>query len=261
MTINREQLARKVADAFKSEDERREELRPLVVRLRDEFDRLKDGETIMGHRKWTEFCPAVLKRTVRTIQYWLSPSGKNVKRGKSETVSHKAVAKKADPPLKLTAADKRKLVDSALESHRLVEAIRNGGDVTTAVKELQKNLLPKDRLQALAHNAARALKSDNGVQTTALRTATNAPSEIGPSLVDETLSVLTEVSRQLQQGELAVRVRGLLNNLSGCTHGPCVPPQPVKKEVIPPANKKPELLNWQAPLESAPPASKAMAAS
>ena len=156
------------------------------------------------------------------------------------------------PPLQLTAADKHKLVDSALESHHLVEAIRNGGDVNTAVKELQKNLPPKDKLQDIADNAARVLNSDDGVKTpksVALCKTVNIPSEIDPNLASETLSVLTDVAKQLQQGELAIRVRHLLNKLSGRMDGSGVTPKAVKQEVIPPAKKNVAQLNVPAQLE------------
>jgi hypothetical protein len=150
------------------------------------------------------------EKCLRTVQFKLA-----------EISGKKRATKKPDPQLQLTAADKRKLVDSALESHHLVEAIRNGSDATGSVKELQKNLLPKDKLQDLADQATRVLRSDNGVTTlksTGLHQATNI--RFTPDLVNETVSVLTDVSQLIQQGELAIRVRNLLGKLSGPADDP-----------------------------------------
>lgn len=179
----------------------------------DKYAKLRDEAGIFdpktGRRlTWTAYYESFKSRCsfqkcMRTVQFKLAEMA-----GKKR--------KKPDPPLQLTAAEKRKLVDSALESHHLVEAIRNGGDETTIVKKLQKHLLPKDKLQELVDNAPRVLTSDNGVKTlrsTAVGKTANNPFEIDPNLVNEALSVLTEVSKQIQQGELAIRVRNLLNKL------------------------------------------------
>lgn len=196
--------------------------RAILSQRGDKYARMRDDAGILNPKTgkrltWSEYFAGFqsqynFDKCLRTVQFKLA-----------EISGKKRVTKKPDPPLQLTAADKRRLVDSALESHHVIEGIRNGGDVTAAVKELQKNLPPKDKLQDLADNAARVLTSDNGLKTTksiAPRRTTPLPFEIDLDLVNETLSVLEEVAKQLQQGDLAIRVRNLLNKLSGRTDGP-----------------------------------------
>lgn len=65
---SREALAHKVAAAFAKLADHREE----VLQLWREFEKLKDGETIMECRNKTEFAKQVLGRSMRTVQYLLS---------------------------------------------------------------------------------------------------------------------------------------------------------------------------------------------
>ena len=224
--------------------------RAILSQRGDKYAKMRDEAGILNPKTgkrltWIEYYAWFqsqynFDKCLRTVQFKLAE------------MSGKKRVPNPDPPLQLTAADKRKLVESALESHHLVEAIRNGGDVNTAVKELQKNLPPKDKLQDIADNAARVPNSDDGVKTpksVALCKTVNIPSEIDPNLASETLSVLTDVSKQLQQGELAIRVRHLLNKLIGRMDGSGVTPKAVRQEVIPPAKKNVAQLNVPAQLE------------
>jgi hypothetical protein len=202
----------------------------------DKYAKMRDEAGILNSKTskrltWTEYFAWLqsqynFEKCLRAVQFKLA-----------EMSGKKRVTKKSGPSLQLTAADKRKLVDSALESHQVVEAIRKGGDVNTAVKELQKNLPPKDKLLDLVDDAPRRLKNDNGVQIFKPTSKDKSVSIAGvnwndPSIQNKVLSVLTEVSKQVQQGELAITVRDLIHDLMG---RPSITPAvmaPVRKSKI-----------------------------
>ena len=46
-----------------------QQIASYVRQLRRDFRLLKPGETIMGCKKWTEFCTKVLNRTTRAVRY------------------------------------------------------------------------------------------------------------------------------------------------------------------------------------------------
>jgi hypothetical protein len=85
--IDREQLARRVADVFQSAFTKLAEHKDDIEELRNEFAQLDKGETIMECRNWTEFCQNVLKRSIRAVQYMLTGGNPVSKRKARETVS------------------------------------------------------------------------------------------------------------------------------------------------------------------------------
>ena len=75
--VNREALAQKVIDGIGVISVKLEELKPDIELLWLEFDKLADGETILGCSTKTEFCKQYLHRTLRAVRYMLA--GGNVK--------------------------------------------------------------------------------------------------------------------------------------------------------------------------------------
>jgi hypothetical protein len=193
--------------------------RAILSQRGDKYAKMRDEAGIRNPKTgkrltWTEYFAWFqseynFEKCLRAVQFKLA-----------EMAGKKRVTKKSGPSLQLTGSDKRKLIDSALESHQLVEAFRKGGDVDTAVKELQKNLPPKDKLLDLVDDAPRLLKSDNGAQIAKPTVKSKPVSADGvdwndPSTQNKVLSVLRDVSKQLQQGDLAIKVRRLISELIG----------------------------------------------
>jgi len=184
----------------------------------DKYAKMRDEAGILnpntGKRlTWTEYFTWFqshynFEKCLRTVQLKLA-----------EMSGKKRVTKKSDRPLQLTASDKRKLVDSALESYHVVETVAKNGDVVKAVKELQKNLPPKDKLLDLIDDAPRLLKSDDGAMiakptTKAKSVNANGVDWTNPAIQTKVISVLADISKQVQQGDLAIRVRSLIGELS-----------------------------------------------
>lgn len=148
------------------------------------------------------------EKCLRVVQYKLA-----------EMAGKKRLQKKTAPKMQLTAADKRKLVDSALESHQVIEAFRSGRDLTDAIKEMQNSLPPKDKLLDLVDNAPRLLKSDIGASVSKRTMRANRCAAgldwNNPDLQADVLGILIEVSIQILQGDLANKVRALIKELSG----------------------------------------------
>jgi hypothetical protein len=128
---------------------------------------------------------------------------------------HRKTCSMYEAPLLLTASEKRKLVDSALVAYEVVEAVKVGGNVEEAVKGLQRSLPAKDKLHDLVDNPSRI--TQDKVPTEALKVVKSNVEypDLDGDLKTETISVLTEVAKQLQQGELAIKVRTLLGKLIG----------------------------------------------
>ena len=128
---------------------------------------------------------------------------------------HRKTCSIYEAPLLLTASEKRKLVDSALVAYEVVEAVKVGGNVEEAVKGLQRSLPAKDKLHDLVDNPSRI--TQDKVPTEALKVVKSNVEypDLDGDLKTETISVLTEVAKQLQQGELAIKVRTLLDKLIG----------------------------------------------
>jgi len=183
----------------------------------EKYAKMRDEAGILDKNRkrltWTAFFAQFqsqynFEKCLRVVQYKLA-----------EMAGKKRLTKKTAPKLQLTASDKRKLVDSALESHQVVEAFRGGRDLTDAIKEMQNSLPPKDKLLDLIDNAPRLLKNDSGASVSKGAMKANFSAAgidwNNPAFQAEVLGILTEVSIQLPQGDLAIKTRALLKELSG----------------------------------------------
>ena len=97
--VDREALAKRVVEQVRLVGASLKDLETDIRALWEEFERLQDGETIMGCRTKGEFCDRILGRTPRAVQYMLKGGNPTDKRKKPcETVSRPLTPSSAITP-------------------------------------------------------------------------------------------------------------------------------------------------------------------
>jgi hypothetical protein len=88
--LDREALARRVAEAVETAFAKLSEHKADMEKLWDEFDALKPGEKIMNCESKKEFCETVLHRSYRAVRYMLTGGNPRNKKPKHESISRHA---------------------------------------------------------------------------------------------------------------------------------------------------------------------------
>ena len=143
-----------------------------------------------------------------------------------------------------------KLIEATSAAHEVVTAHKAGGNVNEAIKDFTKIAPTPGKLEEYLERPVRkesvSEKERLGkqVKSTLLKGETDVAANAAANAGD-ILNVLTAVSNQLQQGELAIKVRTLIGKLIG---------RPTEKEAMQePVTPKPEAPAKQKAAKAAPP--------
>jgi hypothetical protein len=168
---------------------------------------------------------------------------------KKETGHTPSCSKYKEPkPKHLTPLEAR-LIDAAQAAHVVVTAHKSGGNVDEAIKDFTTVAPTPEKLDEFLErpvhkpSVAAEIKLDKQVKSL-LKGETDVAANAAEN-AEDILKVLTAVSKQLQQGGLAVKVRTLIGKLIG---------RPTEKEVVQePVTPKPEAPAKQKAAKAAPP--------
>ena len=143
-----------------------------------------------------------------------------------------------------------KLIDATSAAHGVVTAHKAGGNVDEAIKGFTTVAPTPEKLEEyLEHPVQKASVADETklqkqVTSTLLKGETDVAANAAEN-ADDILNCLTAVSKQLQQGELAIKVKALIGKLIG---------RPTDKEAMQePVTPKPEAPAKQKAAKAAPP--------
>ena len=156
---------------------------------------------------------------------------------KKETSHTPSCSKYKEPkPKHLTPLEAR-LIDAAQAAHGVVTAHKAGGNVDEAIKGFTKVAPTPEKLDEFLErpvqqpSVASEIKLDKQVKSSLLKGETDVAANAAAN-AEDILKVLTAVSKQLQQGGLALKVRTLIGKLIG---------RPTEKEAAQePVTPKPE---------------------
>jgi len=143
-----------------------------------------------------------------------------------------------------------KLIEATSAAHEVVTAQKAGGNVDQAIKDFTKVAPTPEKLEQYlerpVQNESVAEEEELGKQlkSTLLKGETDVAANAAAN-AEDILNVLVAVSKQLQQGELAIKVRTLLGKLIGR--------QTENKAMQEPVTPKPEAPAKQKAAKGAPP--------
>jgi hypothetical protein len=156
---------------------------------------------------------------------------------------------KEPKPKHLTSLE-AKLIDATSAAHELVTAHKAGGNVDEAIKDFTKVAPTPEKLEQYLErplpkqSVADEEKLGKQVKSTLLKGETDVAANVAAN-AEDILNVLAAVSKQLQQGELAIKVRTLLGKLIG---------RPTENKTMQePVTPKPEAPAKQKAAKAAPP--------
>jgi alkylated DNA repair dioxygenase AlkB len=135
--MDREALARSVAEAFEKAFAKLAEHKANIERLWEEFDALTGEDTIMGCRAKTEFCEQVLHRSIRTVRYMLAGGNPDNKKRGGEIISPETTVPRVSGA-KLTAHDYRRARHVAGLAGELVGARKANADLNPIIDEMER---------------------------------------------------------------------------------------------------------------------------